>query len=132
MIATIENKVLQIHLETFGCLCVIYIQPQMFVIVVVATKNRGWQRTIRLMNDRLYSVPGYDRPLRRPLDKLGGNNLLRHHNQPAPRLSLLLVSPASSADLTISFTVRNLHMNEGHVRRKRPQQDILLPGEGTL
>src|SRR5208282_120781 len=132
MVAATENEGLQILLEALRFLRVFYVQAQMIGIVVVATKNSGWQRTKRLMNDRLHSMSRYDCPLRRPLDKLGGNNLLRHYNQPAPRLSLLLVPPARSVDLTISFAVRNLHMNEGHVRRKRPQQDVLLPGEGTL
>lgn len=132
MVAATKDEVLQILLEAFRLFGVFYIEPQMIGIVIVTTMNTGRQRTIRLMNDRLYSVSGYDCPLRRPLDKLGGNNLLRHYNQPARRLRLLLVRPASSVDLTISVAVRNLHMNEGHVRRKRPQQDVLFPVKGHV
>src|SRR5208282_3331639 len=117
MVAATENEGLQILFEALRVLRVLYVQAQMIGIVVVATIHSGWHRAIRLMNDRLYSVSRYDCPLRRPLDKLGGNNLLRYYNQPAPRLGLLLVPPASSVDLAISIAVRNLHVNEGYVRR---------------
>src|SRR5215469_16808197 len=132
MIAATQNKLVQIFLNALGIFRVFHVQAQMIGIVVVAAKNRSWHRTIGLMNDRLDTVCGYDGPLRRPLDELGGNNLLRHYNHAAPRLSLLIVTPAGSVNLTISFGVRNLHMNERYVRLKRPQQDVLLSGKGTL
>src|ERR1039458_3286537 len=110
MVVATENEGFQILLEALRFLRVLYVQAQMIGIVVVAAKNSGWQRTKRLMNDRFHSVSRYDCPLRRPLDIFGGNNFNRHYNQPAPRLSLLLVLPARSVDLTISLAVRNLHM----------------------
>jgi len=81
-------------------------------IVVVAAEDGGWHRAKRLVNDGLYAVSRYDRPLGRALDILGGNNFLCHDNQPAPRLGLLLVLPVRAVDLAIPLRVRDLDMDQ--------------------
>ncbi len=61
-----------------------------------------------------------------------GYDFLGNHDQPPTRLGLLLVLPPRPVYLAVALPVGYLHVHQRHVRRQRPQGDILFPGKRTL
>src|SRR6267143_6457495 len=104
----------------------------MIGVEVIALEDSCRMGAKRLVYDSFNAVSRNDGLLRKALDIFGRYKLLGDDDDPAARLRLFLVFPASTMNLGVPIVVRYLHVDERHIGIQRPQEQVLFARERTL